>query len=93
MSMGWWNITGDAVPPHLIEGWGLGFFPSYTQVGFVGLLFPVLPSPVLLSPQLSYGVALSGPIGLPWPDECWQSPLQLPLFRICFSQKSHFCFA
>lgn len=82
MSMGWWDTTAAALPPHLMEGWGLGFSPSHTRVGFVGLLSPVLQSPVLLGPQLSYGVALGGPTGLRWPRERWQSPLQLPLFRI-----------
>lgn len=51
----------DTVPPHLMESWGLGFSPSYTQGRFVDLLLPVVPSPAFLSPQLLYSMVLGWP--------------------------------
>lgn len=91
MSPGRWDTLADTVPPHLMEGWDLGcFFPSCTQVRFVGLQ---LPSPVLRGPQLSYGVALGGPTGYRGPTSagrahcvCFSAGSRHAAVQPCFSQ-------
>lgn len=54
------------MPPHPAEGWGLGFSPSHTRVGSVGLPLPVPQDPGLLCPR---GVVLGHLSGLRQPPQ------------------------